>query len=138
MSEDLGVKVVPFPPFIHLQPPLPWLDVSQKAIMAEGYACILRRWPQAGSLGLCLATFPLDSWACVTAPVCAVIKILSLSLCLSCAIVASFHLGLLVSKAQCHAFHGLNCLQAAFKRGIQVRETRGNALQVTQTHTHTL
>lgn len=106
--------------------------------MAEGYACILRRWPQAGFLGLCLAPFPLDRGACVMAPVSAAIKILSLSRCLSCAIMASFHLGLLVSKAQHHAFHELNCLEAAFKRGVQVHETRGNALQVTHTHTHTL
>lgn len=70
------------------------------------------------ALGLCLMTFPLDSWACVVACACAVIKMLSLSLCLSCEIPASFHLGLLVSKAQLfHACHGLNCLEAAFKRG---------------------
>lgn len=47
---------------------------SQEAVMAEGYICFLGCLLQAGLLGFCLVTFPLDNWACVMAYACAVIK----------------------------------------------------------------
>ena len=110
MSEDFGVQATGraviymrqhfHHDFINLRTPLPQLNPSQRVIMAGRHARLLRCWPAAGRLGLCLAIFPLDSWACGMAHACAVIKILSLSLCLSCGNPASFRSSVLVSKAK--------------------------------------
>ena len=84
MSVDLGVQATGWaviygrqhfhPNSINLRTLLPQLNASQKVITAEGHVRLLRCWPVAGRLGLCLAIFPLDSWACGLAHSCAVIK----------------------------------------------------------------
>ena len=89
MSADLGGQATGraviygrqhfHPNSINLRTLPPQLNASQKIITAEGHACLLRCWPAAGRLGLCLAIFPLDSWACGLAHACAVIKTLLIS-----------------------------------------------------------
>lgn len=68
--------------FINLKPLLPQLNLSQKAIMEQDRAASSDA-DQRLAVGLCLMTFPLDSWACVMACACAVIKKCSPYLCVS-------------------------------------------------------